>query len=858
MPARDLPPAPARPAAALTPWLKAIAALHADTHATSAVIACAETWLSTLTACGSAPPEDRRAPLFVTHSFLIAVTRLIASTLEHPGAAGAETIDDGTISWIRDTPAGRRAAAELAHAVSAWDWRRSDDDVMRALYMDTVPAADRREFGEHHTPRWLAAAIVEHLLDDAWLERAAAAAATAVRAGRATAGIGVLDPACGSGAFLHQAARRIVNAPAFAAFDPATRATLAAALIHGLDVHPVAVEMARTNVLRALPPCALPEIDVHAADALAADTGDGRPLFETADSVVVPTPGGGEVVLPAVVAHRPDFAMAAEAIADSAVTGDPVPAQATAGLTAADAAAVRTACWTLSRGLTVPGARTWKWRAANAAAAHRLSSLKVDRIAANPPWLTLAGIRDRDRKKAMERMGRALGVHEGGTQAPHTDVASYFVIRTRELYLAARTETRAAWIVSNAALRSGQWGRFRARHRALTQSVDLADVRVFGSGDSRRSCLLLDGHAWPGGGSAAAVRARPFDKKHPPREDDSPKIARAKFSLEPVRERPPCRPSGYLHGDGRPLFEIGATMLPCVLTLISARRPARRPGETTITTTRSTHEPWSKIEPLTLDVPDAWIVPLYRVTRMTPFHATHCYAIAPLDGDGRLTANPAAEHPSWKTLETVYAAHAGAGRHTPRTLLERIDFQETLWKQTPIRDDPKRRTVVHPKSGDFMRAARLPSKGGVVDAGLLSFQTSCADEARYLTAILNAPCLQQAFADARDSGRDFQTTPWRKIPIPRYNPRNAVHARLARLTKLGERRAAELMSTATPNESQVSASRKIRKALANGVFPRIDECVRKIAPSHAAAASRRPPTGARPRAGEPAARGRYR
>ena len=65
-------------------------------------------------------------------------------------------------------------------------------------------------------------------------------------------GVGALDPACGSGTLLHHAALRILDAPAVRALSPVQQASVAARLVHGVDIHPVAVEVARVNVLRAL------------------------------------------------------------------------------------------------------------------------------------------------------------------------------------------------------------------------------------------------------------------------------------------------------------------------------------------------------------------------------------------------------------------------------------------------------------------------------------------------------------------------------------------------------------------------------------------------------------------------------
>lgn len=114
--------------------------------------------------------------------------------------------------------------------------------------------------------------------------------------------------------------------------------------------------------------------------------------------------------------------------------------------------------------------------------------------------------------------------------------------------------------------------------------------------------------------------------------------------------------------------------------------------------------------------------------------------------------------------------------------------------------------------------------------------TRSEDEAGYLTAVLNAPCLQQAFAQARRSDRDFMAHVWRAVPVPTFDPNVRLHRLLARLCTAAEQVAAGVMTgrpQRTRPESQVALSRKIRQALADdGVADRIDRAVRKLLPNH--------------------------
>ena len=91
------------------------------------------------------------------------------------------------------------------------------------------------------------------MLDEAWRSRAIEQAEISARTSTRLEGIGVLDPTCGSGTFLYHAARRILDAPEMGQLSPGQQADVTASLVHGIDVHPVAVEIAKTNMMRVLP-----------------------------------------------------------------------------------------------------------------------------------------------------------------------------------------------------------------------------------------------------------------------------------------------------------------------------------------------------------------------------------------------------------------------------------------------------------------------------------------------------------------------------------------------------------------------------------------------------------------------------
>ena len=137
--------------------------------------------------------------------------------------------------------------------------------------------------------------------------------------------------------------------------------------------------------------------------------------------------------------------------------------------------------------------------------------------------------------------------------------------------------------------------------------------------------------------------------------------------------------------------------------------------------------------------------------------------------------------------------------------------------------------MLYPASGDLMRAARHQAGYSVVEHGLYWYRAHTSAEAAYLTALLNAPCLQQAYKDSRESGRHFDLHPWHKVPIPRYDNRNPLHKEISALCREAEisaERTVDQELKTRPNKGQIGLSKAVRKALADGCARRRHQRVR--------------------------------
>lgn len=794
----------------------------------------------------SMEPEspNARDRLFVAHSSLVVLAKGIIHSLSASGVRprAGTVLNDGFASWVMATMGGRKWAQSLLDKVHAYEWRRRPGDLLRPLYEQLVGAADRRVFGEFYTPDWLAELMVEEILDDAWREEAALDALNALQSGGSLERRGVLDPACGSGTFLYHAARRILGAQALRDVHSGRQADVAASLVHGIDVHPVAAEIARATLLRALP--AEPRdgssaLRIYEGDSLLLRSDDEQSLFRPANGEVqVRTPNGRDISLPKSLVDRHDFADLLRRMVAAAAKESALPPDIRSAVPEAEQHDLAACHETLIDIIRTEGNSVWTWYIANIAGPYRLSQCKVDRIVANPPWVKMADIQAQARKREMEDFATTLDLWTGGKQAPHFDIAQLFLRRCRELYLNAPSSDPAGWLVKASALTGGNWGRFREWHQnVLAQSVDLIALQPFGGGDARRCCLLFEGRL-SGLSTSVALKAEisPGRRRPKPHEALRDVIDHLRFAEAP--RRLPQAASAYVDDRGNVPFRQGATIVPEVLLVTRDASPTSRTGiAIDVQTVASQKAPWRDVPPQLGKVPTHWVHPLIKSEDLLPFVVLpdRQSAIIPMDEDGRLLAVPDEHSAFWADNESIYAELKGRGRSTPQSLATQINYAHKLSSQLPLVPRKAKTLVLYPVAGDLMRAARTQPGSAVVGHTLYYLAASSAREAAYLVALLNAPILGRAFEQARESGRHFSAHPWRKIPIPRFDASDPRHLRLANACVRGERLAAQASrSWNDPTIRQVSASKRLRSLFENaGLNSELNAAAAALLPNHA-------------------------
>ena len=460
-------------------------------------------WLDMMRGSGmDLQTSDARYRLFTVHSFLVALARGVVHTLRSPDIKPdpITILRDGYTAWITETNKGRGWAHRLLDSVNEYDWRYTPGDVLRPLYESFVNKKDRKDFGEVYTPDWLAEMMVKEVLDDEWCGRAVESVLSAQHNNDKIDGLGVLDPTCGSGTFIYHCAKRILASGAMQHLKAADKSDVVCRLVSGIDIHPVAVEFSRASLLRALP--VFPPrsgISIYQGDSLMLRQNESDGLFASgADEISIHSPKGDKITIPHTFSDRANFPELMRRIVESSAEGADIPPNILAAA-GSEKDKVEACHKVLTKVIKDEGNSVWTWFITNVIGPDRLSRSKVDRIVANPPWLSLSGIQFKERKKAMEWFAgktndpNSLNIWTGGNQAANFDIAQLFICHVRQAFLKNQKTDPAAWIAKATATRGGNWRGFRAWRREVEAlTLDMSATRAFGGGDARKSCVLFD------------------------------------------------------------------------------------------------------------------------------------------------------------------------------------------------------------------------------------------------------------------------------------------------------------------------------------------------------------------------------
>jgi hypothetical protein len=797
--------------------------------------------------------------LFFQHTFLVIVAKAIAlavlglrddnpkrvlsgAAFEAAGVYGAAESD--FFDWVVADPTGEALVRRILAHVRRFRLDQVESDVLKILYESLIDRAERHGLGEYYTPDWLATKIVRHAVDRPHEQK-------------------VLDPACGSGTFLFHAIRNFLAEAEASGLDKKLRAEDATDHIAGMDIHPVAVIIARVTYLLALAPMigerAGPlHIPVYLADSMQLST---PPILGAKDLIVeVPEPPGTSIADNGMIGRKATELRFPEIFCVDMRLFDKLMARMRLGseqqlaarqmethfrseveqhykrdITPAETTAVAdmVKTYTVFDELRRQGRDSvWTYVARNLSRPLALSFRAgwAGIIVGNPPWVAFRHMSE-DLQRRFRELAKGERVYVGGKFATQADLSGLFTVRAALLYL--RPGGRIAFVLPLAALTRGQFEQFRA---GSFTNVKIAWDEVWTLDDSVQpafpvpSCVVF-------GRRRATARKLP-DKVRAysgalPLRDASEETA---DKLLTVTEGAPRPAEGvFVGGSGyRKAFRQGATLVPRMLCLVERQRVGRLGGDPTapfVASRRNSQEkpPWKSLPGVEHRVEAEFLHPVLLGESILPYRLFRSFeGVVPATKEGALLDAQAAANRGFAGLHgwmsTAEAVWNGS-RPSEISLVQQFDYYGKLRSQFPIA--PLR--VVYSKAGT-LPAATLIRDTSVIDHKLYWQAPANESEAHYLTAILNSETVRARTAALQSRGqwgaRDFDKVMF-TLPIPRFDGKIALHRQLAEAAKKAEAAAA---AVALPESIKFQRARGlVRNALAEaGIAQRIDALVARL------------------------------
>ena len=750
-------------------------------------------------------------------------------------------VESDFFAWPAEVEGGLSLVKTLARRVARFVWSNAPADVGAILYETVIPPDERRQLGEYYTPDWLARVMVRELVADPLEQR-------------------VLDPACGSGTFLVEAVAHFLEAAQQAKLAPTVAIEKLRLAVTGIDVHPVAVHLARAAWTLAARPAIMAaanagysspiSVPVYLGDALQLRFHTGDMIAANEVRIEVEDEANTTLIFPTTLVARADtFDPLLSDVADAIERGA-APHVALDDHAITDAYERETLQQTIAAMQRLHAAgrdHIWAYYTRNLVRPVVLSREKVDVIIGNPPWLSYRSTVSTLRTELEQQSKERYGIWAGGRYANRQDVAGLFFARCVDLYL--KDGGVIGMVMPHSALQTGQYtkwrtgfwrskpqGRGRNRSPGFTLSVEFDYKPAW---DLERlepntffpipACVVF---AQSTGDSAVA---NPLRGKVEQWRGRAGAIDNRR-ELTPITDTSAVSTSPYAD-----FSHQGATVVPRSFFFIhETENPAIIQAGQTVTANprRGTYdkEPWRSLDLSALtgqaierqhvfDVHlGETVVPYVTLTPLKaalPFKRGE--VTLPTDSEGlggvRLGALARRMRERWVTISRLWDENKQPTNSLD--LLGRLDYHRELSAQLEWQGNFAGRPVriVYTQGGE-PTGALLQDCEAIVESRLYWIECRDTQEAYYLLAIINSETLATAvnqYTTANWAGktRDLHKHLW-KLPIPEFDPADPLHAAIADAGQAAATGAAQQLADLRANRSRLTvtiARRELRKWL---------------------------------------------
>ncbi len=752
-------------------------------------------------------------------------------------------LESDFFAWPTEVAGGAQFIRQMADRVARFDWHDPPADIAPTLYEIVIPADERRQLGEYYTPKWLADAMVNELVDDPLTQR-------------------VLDPACGSGTFIVAAVERFMTAARESNLEPQEVLTRLRAAVAGIDVHPAAVHLARASWALAAREAISAAADYNTEISAPVYLGDALQLrYRTGDlfaehTVTIETRegdlGNPTLTFPMSLVERAGtFDALMSDIADAIERdNDPTLALDDNHVTDPSERAMTEAAIATMQMLHREGKNhIWAYYTRNMVRPVALSRNKVDLIISNPPWINYNQTANILRHELETQSKNLYGIWVGGKNAANQDVAGLFFARCVDLYLPDGGVI--GMVLPHSALQSGQYTKWRSgawQAAAVGRGRNSVPGRTLAVNFSYKTAWdleRLEPNTFFPIASSVVFAERTGENAAATHLAGTVERWEGKAGAEDVR-RVASRITDTSAGAISPYDDYarrGADVSPRCLFFVNETKSSatiRAGSAVTMNPRRGSYDrvPWKDLPLLELAgqtienvhvhdvctnetlVPYATLEPLKALLPLKRGDSA-----LPIDDHGpdgvRLGGLERRMRERWRTVSRLWEENKGIG--SKLSLMGNLDYQRKLSSQLAWQNNPGNRPVrIVQSQGGKPTAALLLDDSTLVDVG--TYWITCKDiqEAYYLLAIINSDTLYEAVQPLMSKGqfgaRNLHKHLW-KLPIPEFDAGDFSHQAVAEAGSWAVLESAhwleELRQEYGERLSVTIARRELRKRLRN-------------------------------------------
>ncbi|MGQ9546507.1 MAG: N-6 DNA methylase [Dehalococcoidia bacterium] len=821
--------------------------------------------------------------LFLRHTYLATLAKLIAwarlteksSTPSNEeissilngeffqGQRIANFLEEDLFSWVAREGAetiGVDVSKKLLSLLLRYNLKELSEDVLKALYQELVDPEARHDLGEYYTPDWLAHRMVEKMLSE-------------------NPRYSVLDPACGSGTFLYMTIKYKRDTLGN------SRETLEHILenVVGIDIHPLAVIITKTNYLLALgdlfkkrrKALALP---IYLADSIR------LPEVEVQPKLGTPLPGfgleieGKQVIIPEILIHDPQ-------LYDEAIEVSKEFARNFAGREGGDektflnflerASSRIAADKTLSLALysvakamkeLIEERRDTIW-------AFILKNLykplffkgNFDIVLGNPPWLSYRYVEKGEYQKFLKRqIVEEYRLLSGKAELiTHMELATLFFLRAAGLYL--KEGGAIGFVLPRSVFSSDQHYNFRGSYFSLNLGFeevwDLGEVEPL---FNVPACVFFGKR---GIETVHPLKCQVFSGKLE-RKNSSLGEAEQALTIIPgelfvtqVGKRSFLSTSKMKTTVGarsfyQPYFKQGATIVPRSLWSVEIKSHPTFGFDPSLpyvqTAERAQKEAKAAYKGLRLEgnIEKDFLYATLLSTDIVPFgHLDFRLVVLPLLPSGKhfkiLRADEARSQgflnlANWLEKAQEEWQQRRGEKAEKMDIYQRLDRYKGITRQNRL----AKYKVLYPTSATYLCAClvedkpisiegdgqRIEIQGFVADYESYYYDTNDRQEAYYLVAILNSPTLDELLKPMQSRGLWGPRHICKKvleIPTPQYNPSDENHQALSRLGEQCTRKVEQLLPQLAKSRS-IGHTRRLIKAQLREELEQIDNIMKQI------------------------------